>query len=71
MNTLVAEYGDASLYQQAQVQAQWGHKTEAVELLSRALEKRDPGMLFARNDVLLDPVRTEPGFDKVILPLKR
>lgn len=69
--SMVAEYGDACLYQQAQVQAQWGRKSESVELLSRALEKRDPGMLFARNDVLLDPVRPEPGFDKVILPLKR
>jgi TolB-like protein len=63
---LLAEYGDAALYQQAQVLAQRGQKTEALARLEDAYAKRDPGMLFAPNDPLLDPLRGEARFEELL-----
>ena len=69
LEAIVKEYGDASLYQQAQIHAQWGDSAQALALLRRALEEGDPGMLWAPNDPLLDPVRGEPSLDQLLLPL--
>ncbi len=65
---MLEQYGDAALYQQAQVQAQWGNIQESLTLLSRAFEAKDPGVLFAPNDPLLDPVRGSAEFDSLLLP---
>lgn len=59
---LIAQYGDACLYQQAQVLAQRRAPDEALARLEQAYVARDPGMLFAPNDPLLDPLRGEPAF---------
>lgn len=67
---MIDEYGDACLYQQAQVHAQWGDKASALPALARAFETGDPGVLFAPNDPLLDPIRAEPSFDQLISPAK-
>lgn len=66
---LVEEYGDAGLYQQVQVLAQWGASERALETLARAFETRDPGVLFAPNDPLLDPLHGEPEFERLISAL--
>lgn len=66
LKNLVAEYGDASLYQQAQILAQRGAAAQALTLLERAYEARDPGILFATNDPLLDPVRGEAAFSNLL-----
>jgi len=68
-SAMVAEYGDASLYQQVQVYAQWNETDRALEVLKRAFAKKDPGALLTRNDPLLDPIRSDPGFDRLLLPL--
>ena len=60
---LLEEYGDAGLYQQAQIRAQWGQSSDAIDLLSRALEASDPGILFLPNDPILDPLRGDPDFE--------
>jgi TolB-like protein/Tfp pilus assembly protein PilF len=57
--TLLSDFGDAVLYQQAQVLAQRGENAEALARLEAAYAKRDSGMLFAPNDALLDPLRGE------------
>lgn len=59
---LLAQYGSASKYQQAQVWAQRGDKAKALSALEEGYALRDPGLLFARNDPLLDPLRTEARF---------
>ncbi|QKG72420.1 TIR domain-containing protein [Erythrobacter mangrovi] len=69
MAQLVADYGDATLYQQAQVRAQWGEQADALTLLERALAMNDPGMLLAPNDGLLDPLRGSPRFRKLLSSL--
>ena len=60
---LVSQYGDAALYQQAQVAAQWGETESALDLLKRAMAAFDPGMLFLPNDPILDPLRERPQFE--------
>lgn len=69
MAQLVGGYGDAALYQQAQVRAQWGEEVDALNLLERALAMNDPGMLLAPNDGLLDPLRSAPRFRKLLSTL--
>lgn len=63
------DYGDAALYQQAQIYAQWNETSKALDALTRAFEQYDPGCLFAMNDPLLDPIRGEPVLDRLLLRL--
>jgi len=57
MDRLVAELGNRVLYQQAQVFAQWGDVETAIERLLKAREFGDSGLVYARNDPFLDPLR--------------
>jgi TolB-like protein len=66
--TLMADFGD-SLYQVAQVRAQRGELAEALGLLEQAYAVRDPGLLWAPNDPLLDPLRSEAAFRELLLRL--
>ncbi|MEO0419762.1 MAG: TIR domain-containing protein [Pseudomonadota bacterium] len=66
---LVATYGDAGLYQQAQVKAQWGDVDEAIEVLKSAFAIKDPGLLFLPNDPMLDPLRSAPEFSRLQMQL--
>ena len=63
---MVEQYGDACLYQQSQVFAQWGDLEQSLLRLRQAFAKPDPGVLFAPNDPLLDPLRDEPDFSDLI-----
>ncbi|MGZ8335780.1 MAG: TIR domain-containing protein [Allosphingosinicella sp.] len=66
LEQLRAEHGDNSLYQQAQVQAQWGQLAQAGALLNRALEEIDAGLVYLRNDPFIDPLRGEPAFNYLL-----
>ncbi|UNK57873.1 TIR domain-containing protein [Pseudoxanthomonas daejeonensis] len=57
MDRLVTELGDRVLYQQAQVFAQWGDVEAAIGRLLKARELGDSGLVYARNDPFLDPLR--------------
>jgi len=61
LTRLSADYGATALYQRAQVHAQRGEAAAALELLEQAYNARDPGMLWAPNDPLLDPLRGSPA----------
>ncbi len=63
---LTREYGDAALYQQAQILAQRGVTAAALARLEKAYGARDPGVLFAPNDPLLDPLRGEAAFKNLL-----
>ncbi|MGB3472368.1 MAG: TIR domain-containing protein [Erythrobacter sp.] len=69
LQALLKEYGGTGLYQQAQIYAQWGETPKALSLIERAFEEKDPGVLFATNDPLLDPIRGEPALDRLLLRL--
>lgn len=66
MADLVSEMGDAALYQQAEVMAQWGRPDEAVARLWRARAVGDSGLIYLATDPLLDPVRQHPEFIKLL-----
>ena len=60
--TLVAEYGDKSHYQYAQIHAQWGNREQALLALRKAWALRDGGMMLMYADPLLAPLRDTDGY---------
>jgi TolB-like protein len=66
---LVAAEGDRVLYQQAQVLAQWGRPKEAIDRLDRAFLAGDSGLIYARNDPFLDPLRDDRRFAELLKAL--
>lgn len=62
---LVTQIGDSALYQQAQIQAQWGHPDAAIALLLRARAIGDAGLLYSYTDPLVDPLRSDPRFHRL------
>jgi TolB-like protein/tetratricopeptide (TPR) repeat protein len=66
MSKLIAGGGDRVLYQQGQVLAQWGEPAEALARLERARQLGDTGLIYARNDPMLDPLRGEPRFSRLL-----
>lgn len=62
LDALVAEYGDRSHYQYAQVYAQWGDAARALQALQQAWELRDGGMMLMYADPLLAPLRDTQGY---------
>ena len=59
---LMAAHGDNSLYQQAQIFAQWGDIAAALSRLAEARRQRDAGLALLRNDPLLLPLHDNPEF---------
>lgn len=59
---MITEFGDNSLYQQAQVFAQWSRAELALTALEKALSAGDSGLVQSRNDPLLDPLRASARF---------
>jgi TolB-like protein len=66
---LVSEVGDAAMYQQAQVMAQWGRADEAMARLRRAREIGDSGLTSIATDPLLDPISRDPRFTSLVKDL--
>lgn len=63
---MIERYGDNSLYQQAQVLAQWGKTEEALAVLERAHAAGDAGLVLSRSDQNLDPVRQSQKFESLL-----
>jgi TolB-like protein/DNA-binding winged helix-turn-helix (wHTH) protein/Flp pilus assembly protein TadD len=57
MARLIAENGDNSLYQQAQILTQWGDLDGGMRALLLAQASGDAGIMYSRNDPFLDPLR--------------
>ena len=66
---LIEENGDNSLYQQAEVYAQWGDSKRAMTALHGARETGDAGLGLMLNDPLLDPLRQEKDFQRLLMDL--
>jgi hypothetical protein len=64
------EDGDTAAYQYAAVYAQWGDTPKALEWLDTAWRLRDPGLIQLKTDPLMDPIRQEPRFQKVMQDLR-
>lgn len=54
--------GNKSHYQYMQVHAQWGELDAALDAMDAAWAARDSGLVEARNDPLLDPLRANERF---------
>ena len=63
---LLASHGDNSLYQQAQIMAQWGRRDKALALLEAGYKAIDAGLVQLQNDPLVDPLRIEPRFIRLL-----
>jgi TolB-like protein/Tfp pilus assembly protein PilF len=59
---LVAEYGDNSHYQYAQIHAQWGDTAKALASLQAAWDLRDGGIMLMYADPLLAGLRDTAGY---------
>jgi TolB-like protein len=70
LDELVSSAGDSALYQQAQVQAQWGNTEKSLAALGGAKALGDSGLLIVLIDPLLDPLRNNPKFAELITSLK-
>ena len=66
MNKLVSEVGDAAMYQQAEVMAQWGRADDALARLERARVIGDSGLSYVATDPLLDPIAKDPRFSRFV-----
>lgn len=66
---LVKEVGDAGLYQQAEVMAQWGRLDQAMALLQRARAVGDSGLIYLTTDPLLDPISRDPRYRALVRDL--
>lgn len=67
--SLVAEVGDAALYQQAEVMAAWGRPDDAIGLLRRARAVGDSGLTYIISDPLLDPIAGDPRYRNFVREL--
>jgi TolB-like protein/Tfp pilus assembly protein PilF len=63
---LRTELGDRSLYQQAQVLAQMDDREAAITALEHARAVGDGGLIYTRNDPMLDPLRSDPRFARLL-----
>lgn len=63
---LIAREGDAALYQQAQVLAQWGRNGDALDRLERARTVGDPGLTNLAVDPFIAPLTKEPRYQALM-----
>jgi TolB-like protein/Flp pilus assembly protein TadD len=66
MQQMIAEHGDNSLYQQAQILAQWGDTAAALDRLDAAVVEIDAGLMYAQTDPFVDPLRRDPRFVRLL-----
>jgi len=61
-----AEGGDGDAYEYAQIDAQWGNRSKALDWLDTAMRVRAPGLLAIKSDPLMDPLRNDPRFRAIV-----
>jgi TolB-like protein len=66
LSGLVEDTDVVSFYQQGQVLSQWGDSNGAIMALQKAYDARDTGLIAARYDAMLDPIRKHPEFYKLL-----
>ena len=63
--------GDSKGLEYAQIYAQWGETSKALEWLEKAKQLGDPELRNLRVDPLLDPLRNEPRFQAIKQAVER
>lgn len=62
----MADRGDGASYQQAQIRSQWGEVASALDKLDESARIGDTGITNMRNDPMLDPLRQNPRFIRLL-----
>ena len=70
LTKLKTRWGDDGPTVYAEVYAQWGDTTRALEWLDTAVRLRNPALEGLKTDPLLDPLRNEPRFQAIERELK-
>jgi serine/threonine-protein kinase len=70
LDLLRKKFGETAEYQYADIFAQWGDVPRALDALERAVALRDGGLVYTKEDPLVDPLRNEPRFKTVLAGLK-
>jgi tetratricopeptide (TPR) repeat protein len=65
-----ASRGDEAAAQYADIYAQWGDTSKALQGLETALRLRDSGLEDLKTDLFLDPLRTEARYQTIERALK-
>ena len=65
-----ANAGDAASFQLAEACAQARQSDRSLAALEKCFEVKDPGVIGARTDPFLDPIRNDPRFQRIIRRLK-
>jgi TolB-like protein/DNA-binding winged helix-turn-helix (wHTH) protein len=63
-------WGEPGTYAYAQIYAQWGNLSKALEWLDTAMRWRDPALVQLKTDPLMDPLRQQPRFQAIERELK-
>jgi TolB-like protein len=67
--TMKADMGDAQAYQFAEIYAQWGDISKALDWIETAYRLKDPGISSLKVDEFLAPLRSEPRFREIVRKL--
>jgi len=67
---LQQSYGDAASYQYGQIHSQLGEIDRAFAALDKAVEVKDPGLIYLKKDPVMDPIRPDPRFAALLKRLK-
>ena len=62
--------GEVDAYAYAEIYAQWGDASRALEWLEKAVRLRDTGLILLKTDPLVDPLRNEPRFQAAVRELR-
>jgi hypothetical protein len=63
--TMKADMGDAQAYQFAEIYAQWGDISKALDWIETAYRLKDPGISSLKVDEFLAPLRAETRFREI------
>ncbi|MCL6741464.1 TIR domain-containing protein [Sphingomonas sp. RB56-2] len=69
LELLRREEGDNGLYQQAQILAQWGKRSEALDVLMHALSVGDSGLVYLASDPFLLSLHGDERFKSLLRQL--
>lgn len=69
LKALIGDDAGVTLYQQAQVYAQWGQADRALSALETAYKARDSGIVLMKADPMVDSLRKEARFVRLLTEL--
>ena len=69
LQDLIHEFGDTMLYQQAQIQAQFGDLDAAFVTLRKALNTKDPGLIILKVDPAFEALHGQEDFSQLLASL--